>query len=35
MERRLVQLKKGLLTDVGIRKLITERQDEQEESELD
>ncbi len=35
MERRLVQLKKGLLTNMDTRKLITEQQDEWEESELD
>ena len=35
MERRLVLLKKGLLMDMYIRKLITEWQDEWEESELD
>ena len=35
MERRSVQLKRGLLTDVDIRKLITEQQDERKESELD
>jgi hypothetical protein len=35
MERRSIQLKKGLLTDAEVRKLITERQDDREESELD
>ena len=35
MERRSVQLKKGLLMDAEVRKLITERQDDREESELD
>ena len=35
MERRSVQLKKGLLTDAEVWKLITERQDDREEAELD
>ncbi len=35
MERRSVQLKKGLLMDAEVRKLITEWQDDREESELD
>jgi hypothetical protein len=35
LERRSVQLEKGLLTDAEVRKLITEWQDDREESELD
>jgi hypothetical protein len=35
MERRLVQQRKGLLMDAEVRKLITEWQDDREESELD